>query len=214
MPSLIINEIYRTISGEGSSAGRTCTIVRLTGCNLRCTWCDTAYAYNEGRGMTVDEVLAEVQRLDGKLVLVTGGEPLAQDATPELLERLCDAGCEVFVETNGSLDIGGLDRRVVRCVDIKCPGSGQGDSLRRSNLDCLRATDEIKFILADRVDYEFARELIESGDLSSCRTIFMTPASGLLEASELAGWILADNLNVRLGLQIHKYIWPEAERGV
>jgi 7-carboxy-7-deazaguanine synthase len=164
--------------------------------------------------MAVDEVLAEVCRLDAGLVLVTGGEPLAQDATPELLERLCDAGCEVFVETNGSLDISGLDPRVVRCVDIKCPGSGQGNSLRRSNLDCLRASDEIKFILADRADYEFARELIESSDLSSCCTIFMTPASGLLKASELAGWILADSPNVRLGLQIHKYIWPEADRGV
>ncbi len=214
MYSLIINEIYRTISGEATSAGRICTIVRLTGCNLRCTWCDTAYAYTEGREMAVDEVLAEVRRLDAGLVLVTGGEPLAQDATPVLLERLCDDGYEVLLETNGSLDISGVDRRVTRCMDIKCPGSGQGDSLRRANLDCLRARDEIKFILADRIDYDFACELIESSDLSSRCTIFLTPAAGLLTPSELAGWILADGLDVRLGLQIHKYIWPEAKRGV
>ncbi len=214
MPSLIINEIYRTISGEGASAGRPCTIVRLTGCNLRCLWCDTTYAYNEGRKMTVDEVLAEVQRLDAKLLLVTGGEPLLQTDTPELLGRLCDTGCEALLETNGSLDISGVDTRVVRCVDIKCPGSGQADSLRRDNLDCLRKTDEIKFVLADRSDYDFARELIESRDLTSRCTVFMTPAAGLLRPAELAEWILADGLQVRLGLQLHKIIWPEAERGV
>ncbi len=214
MPSLVINEIYRTIAGEGTRAGLPCTIVRLTGCNLRCSWCDTTYAYDEGREMAVDEVAAEVERLGGRLMLVTGGEPLLQTDTPELLGRLCDAAYEVLLETNGSLDISGLDPRVVRCMDIKCPGSGQADSFRRANLDCLRKTDEIKFILADRGDYDFARELIERCDLTLRCAVFVTPAAGLLEPAELAEWILADGLQVRLGLQLHKIIWPEAERGV
>ncbi len=214
MSSLVINEIYRTISGEGSRAGLPCTIIRLTGCNLRCTWCDTAYAWDEGREMTVEEIAAEVERLGERLVLITGGEPLLQTAAPELLGRLCDAGYEVLLETNGSLDISRLDSRVVRCMDIKCPGSGQGDSLRRANLDCLRKTDEIKFILAGRTDYEFAREFIGTRDLTSRCTVFMTPAAGLLKPAELAEWILADGLQVRIGLQLHKIIWPEAERGV
>ncbi len=214
MPSLVVNEIYRTIAGEGSCAGSPCTIVRLTGCNLRCAWCDTAYAYDEGREMDIDEVLGEVERLGGGMVLVTGGEPLLQTDTPELLGRLCDAGCKVFLETNGSLDIGVVDPRVVRCVDIKCPGSGCGDSFRRTNLDCLRRTDEIKFILAGRGDYEFAHEFIERCDLISRCDVFMTPAAELLEPTELAEWILADGLKVRLGLQLHKIIWPDAERGV
>ncbi|MCD4699613.1 MAG: radical SAM protein [Phycisphaerae bacterium] len=214
MPSLIINEIYRTLAGEGSCAGMPCTIVRLTGCNLRCTWCDTSYAYNDGRKMSIDEVLGEAERLGNRLVLVTGGEPLFQDATPVLLERLCDADREVLLETNGSLDIGDVDPRVVRCLDIKCPGSGQGNSFRRVNLDCLRKTDEIKFILTGRGDYEFARELIETCDLTSRCTVFMNPAAGLLEPSELAEWILADGLKTRLGLQLHKIIWPDAKRGV
>lgn len=212
--TLIVNEIYRTISGEGGSAGRACTIVRLTGCNLRCAWCDTAYAWEEGREMSIDEILTEVERLGGGLVLVTGGEPLLQDATPELLRRLCDAGCEVLLETNGSLDIGVVDSRVVRCMDIKCPGSGQGDSFRRGNLDCLRKTDEVKFVLADRADYEFAREFIRAYDLTSRCEVFITPAAGRLEQAELAEWIPADGLKVRLGLQLHKIIWPDAERGV
>ncbi len=214
MPSLVVNEIYRTIAGEGSCAGLPCTIVRLTGCNLRCVWCDTAYAYDEGREMSIDEVLGEVERLGGDMVLVTGGEPLFQDAAPVLLGRLCDAGCKVCLETNGSLDIGVVDPRVMRCVDIKCPGSGQGDSFCRTNLDCLRRTDEIKFILADRGDYEFAREFIESRDLTSRCAVFIIPATVLLTPAELAKWILADGLKVRLGLQLHKIIWPEAKRGV
>ncbi len=212
--TLVVNEIYRTLSGEGVSAGRPCTIVRLTGCNLRCKWCDTAYAYDEGRETTVDEVLAEVKRLGGDLVLVTGGEPLLQDETPALLARLCEVGCEVLLETNGSLDIGGLDSRVARCVDIKCPGSGQADSFRRANLDCLRKTDEIKFVLTDKADYDFARRMIETHKLTARCPIFLTPAAGLLEPKKLAEWILADRMDVRLGLQIHKFIWPDAERGV
>jgi len=214
MPSLIVNEIYRTIAGEGSCVGLACTIVRLTGCNLRCTWCDTSYAYDDGREMSIDEVLGEVERLGSGLVLVTGGDPLFQDATPVLLSRLCDTGCKVLLETNGSLDIGCVDPRVVRCVDIKCPGSEQGDSFRRANLDCLRKEDEIKFILTGRYDYEFARKLIETCDLTSRCTVFMTPAAGLLEPAELAEWILADGLKTRLGLQLHKIIWPKVERGV
>ncbi|MDY7010352.1 MAG: radical SAM protein [Planctomycetota bacterium] len=214
MPSLVINEIYRTIAGEGSCAGLACTIVRLTGCNLRCTWCDTSYAYDDGREMSIDEVLGDVKRLGEDMVLVTGGEPLLQGATPALIERLCDAGCKVLLETNGSLDIDCVDPRVMRCVDIKCPGSGQGSSFRRDNLDCLRKTDEIKFILTGRDDYEFARELIEKYDLTSRCTVFMNPAAGLLEPAELAEWILADSMKTRLGLQLHKIIWPEVKRGV
>jgi len=215
--NLIVNEIYPALQGEGARAGRACTIVRLTGCNLRCAWCDTAYAYERGRRMTLDEVAAEVDRLGRRLVLVTGGEPLLQPATAALLRRLCEAGCEVLLETNGSLDISAVDGRVGRCVDVKCPGSGQADSFLLSNLEELTAGDEVKFVLAGREDYEYARGFIRRHRLAERWEVILTPAAGVLEPAELAGWMLADAdlpETVRLGLQLHKVIWPGAARGV
>ena len=215
--TLRVNEIHASIQGEGVRAGRGCTIVRLTGCNLRCTWCDTAYAYDQGREMTLQEVADEVARLNRPLVLVTGGEPLLQSATPALLTRLCDAGCEVMLETNGSKDISQLDRRVARCLDVKCPGSGAADSFLWSNLDRLAPADEVKFVLADRADYEYAGGVISRHDLTRRCEVILTAAAGLLGPAELAGWMLADAElpgGVRLGLQLHKIIWPQADRGV
>lgn len=215
--ALKVNEIYRTIQGEGARAGRACALVRLTGCNLRCAWCDTQYAYDEGREMSADEVLEAVRALGCKCVLVTGGEPLLQEATPRLLSRLCDAGYEVLLKTNGSLDVSAADPRVIRCVDVKCPGSGQADSFLPSNLERLRPGDEVNFVLADRGDYQFARGVLESCDLSSRCTVFLTPAGGLLDAADLARWVLEDpdlTGHVRVGLQLHKLIWPGARRGV
>lgn len=218
MPAtLIVNEICRTVQGEGARAGRPCALVRLTGCNLRCNFCDTTYAYDEGREMPLEEVLAEVRRMGRRCVLVTGGEPLLQQGTPELLSRLCDAGHQVLLETNGSQDISGVDPRAIRCVDIKCPGSGQADSFLPANLGSLRPSDEVKFVLADQRDYRFARQTIEKNDLASRCSVFLAPAAGLVEPATLAKWILADpDLpgDVRLGLQLHKVIWPEADRGV
>lgn len=214
---LIVNEIYRTLQGEGVRSGRPCTIVRLTGCNLRCAWCDTAYAYDEGREMSLDEMVAAARRQGPRLVLVTGGEPLLQAATPALLKRLCDEGFEVLLETNGSQDISAVDRRVGRCVDVKCPGSGQADSFLWSNLDGLRSGDEVKFVLADRGDYEYARRVIREHRLTGRCPVILTPAAGLLAPAELADWILTDpDLpgDVRLGLQLHKILWPGRRRGV
>ena len=215
--TLKINEIYGTLAGEGSRAGRACVIVRLTGCNLRCGWCDTTYAQEEGTDRTIEEVLAAVERAGDGMVLVTGGEPLAQPGTGELLRRLCDAGREVVLETNGSMDISAVDARVARCVDVKCPGSGEGGSFLPGNLDHLRGGDEVKFILAGRGDYDFAREFIGTYDSLGACAVVLTPAAGRLAAAELAGWMLTDaglGGNVRLGLQLHKIIWPEARRGV
>ena len=215
--TLVVNEIYTTLQGEGTRAGRPCTIVRLTGCNLRCRWCDTTYAYDEGREMPLADVLAEVRRRARHLVLVTGGEPLIQPTTPELLSCLCDAGHEVLLETNGSQDISAVDGRVARCMDVKCPGSGQAGSLLRSNLEALRAGDEVKFVLADRADYEYARGVIAGHRLAERCAVVLTPAAGWLAPARLAEWMLADAElpeGVRLGLQLHKILWPDRRRGV
>ena len=217
MERLLVNEIFRSLQGEGTRTGRACVFVRLTGCNLRCSWCDTAYAYEDGREMAIGEIVAEVRRLGGPLVCVTGGEPLVQAAAPGLLTALCDGACEVLLETNGSMDISGVDERVVRCVDVKCPGSGMAGSMLWSNLDGLRASDEVKFILAGRADYDYARRVIDEHGLGGRCPVIFTPAGGRLEARELAAWMLADeNLPpaARLGIQLHKVLWPGMERGV
>ncbi|MCK4602608.1 MAG: radical SAM protein, partial [Phycisphaerae bacterium] len=176
--ALLVNEIFRSIQGEGARAGLPCTLVRLTGCNLRCNWCDTKYAWAEGREMSVDEVLARVAELRCRRVEVTGGEPLAQPAAMELLRRLCEAGYETLLETNGSLDISQVDPRVVRIVDLKCPSSGQADANRWENVEHLSSRDEVKFVIADRDDYEFACDAVRRGELTGkCITTF-SPASG------------------------------------
>ena len=215
--TLTVNEICRTIQGEGARAGRPCALLRLTGCNLRCTWCDTTYAYEEGREMSLPQVIQKVARIGRRLVLVTGGEPLAQPATPALLAALCDADHEVLLQTNGSLDVSGADPRAARCVDVKCPGSGQADSVLWSNLEQLRDRDEVNFVLTGREDYEFACGVVRRYDLPSRCEVFLTPAAGRMDPAALAEWMLADGdlpEGVRLGVQLHKLLWPERRRGV
>ena len=211
---LIVNEIFLSIQGEGTRAGRPCTLVRLTGCNLRCRWCDTAYAYDEGVPMTLEAVTERVAQLGCRLVELTGGEPLLQRAAPDLLRELCQAGYEVLVETSGERDIAPVDPRVVRIVDVKCPSSGESDKMRWSNLDILRPADEVKFVVADRVDYTFAKEIMSRYDLPRRCTVLMGAVIGELPPAELASWILADSLPVRLQVQLHKILWPQSARGV
>jgi len=212
--ALIVNEIFLSIQGEASRAGLPCTFVRLSGCNLRCAWCDTVYAQEQGQPMSLDEVLARVEEFPCRRVEVTGGEPLSQPATLELLRRLCEAGYETLLETNGSLDVGAVDLRVAKIVDFKCPSSRQSASNHWANVAHLNERDEVKFVIADRRDYEFARAAISKrGIMDKCPVIF-SPAHERCGPAELAGWILADGLDVRVGLQLHKIIYPGEERGV
>ena len=212
--TLRVCEIFRSLQGEGTRAGRPCTMVRLAGCNLRCAWCDTAYAWQAGRERTVDDVLARVGRLGGDLVEVTGGEPLLQPAAPRLLRRLLDAGAETLLETNGSLDLACVPQGVVKIVDFKCPASGQAEGNLWANVRHLTGRDEVKFVLADRADYDFARAAIAEHDLPGRCVVIFSPVAGRLAPALLAEWILADRLPVRLGLQLHRMIWPQRDRGV
>ena len=211
---LTVNEIYLTIQGEGTRAGLPCTLVRLAGCNLRCAWCDTRHAWDEGRPMTVDDVLRRVGELTCRRVEVTGGEPLLQHATPDLLRRLCDAGCETLLETNGSLDIGAVDERVVRIVDFKCPSSAQQHANRWANAELLTGRDEVKFVLADRADYDFAKHAVRNRLPERGFVVLFSIAHGRLAPARLAGWILSDGLDVRLQLPLHRIIWPGRRRRV
>ena len=215
---LKVNEIFLTIQGEGTRAGLPCVLVRLSGCNLRCRWCDTRYAWSEGRPMALEDVLAEVRRLRCRRVELTGGEPLLQAAALELLSRLCEDGMEVLLETNGSVDIGPVDERVVRIMDVKCPSSGADGATRWENVALLRPRDEVKFVLADRADYEFARGLVHRHQLAGrCPVLFspvMVGPDAQLEPALLAKWVLEDGLDVRLSLQLHKILWPGKDRGV
>jgi len=211
--SLAVNEIYRTIQGETSHVGVPCVMLRLTGCPLRCAWCDTPFAYDEGVRETVEAVVARTLAFGLPLVSVTGGEPLAQRATLPLLTRLCDAGCTVLLETSGALDVSRVDERVRRIVDVKCPGSGMHEHNRWENLDILRSHDEVKFVLAGRSDYEYARDVVRRHDLSARCGVLMGAVFGSLAPAELAAWILEDGLRVRLQLQIHKILWDPGQRG-
>lgn len=212
--TLQILEIYRSLQGEGLRAGRPCTLVRLAGCNLRCTWCDTPQAWSGGRSMPGADVLARVADLATPLVLVTGGEPLMQPAAPALLAALCDAGHETLLETNGSRDISVVDARVARVVDFKCPSSGHADANRWQNVAALTARDEVKFVVADRADFDWAVAAVrEHGLLRRC-PVTVQPAAGRCRPVELAGWLLACGLDLRLGLQLHKLLWPERTEGV
>lgn len=211
---LKVHEIFYSLQGESTFAGRPCVLIRLTGCQMRCVWCDTEYAFYEGAWQSLDQILQEVARHGCPLVELTGGEPLLQPAAPSLLRRLCDQGYEVLLETGGGLDIGGVDPRVRRIVDIKCPGSGESDNNHWSNLDLLTELDELKFVLAGEGDYRWARELVERRGLAGrCAAIHFSPVHGTLEPRELASWILRDRLPVRMQLQLHKQLWGAA-RGV
>ena len=227
--SMQITEIFRSIQGESTFAGLPCVFVRLTGCNLRCAWCDTEYSFTGGRTMTLDQVEAEVVRLGpAPLVELTGGEPLLQEReVVPLMQRLLAAGRTVLLETSGERSLASVPAGVVKVVDVKCPGSGEGGSFRPENLVALGPGDEVKFVVADRADYEFARAFAATHRLAErVRAVIFSPAfrkdaAGardashcLLDPRQLAEWMLADGLSVRLGLQIHKFIWDPARQGV
>jgi len=225
---MVITEIFKSIQGEETRAGLPCIFVRLTGCNLRCTWCDTAYAFHGGTKQSVDEVAARVRALSGNgasritLVEITGGEPLLQPETPALAEKLLAEGYTVMIETSGERFVGVLPREVIKIVDVKCPDSGEADMFDMANLEALGPQDEIKFVIATRRDYDFARDFTAQHELTKrVREVLFSPSfpdpAGAwpgLDARELAEWILADGLPVRLGLQLHKFIWDPAMKGV
>ncbi len=212
---LRINEIFFSIQGESTWAGCPCVFVRLTGCNLRCSWCDTEYAFYEGRHLGIDQIVERVRGYGCNLVEVTGGEPLLQKAIHTLFRVLLDNGFTVLVETSGERDLSLVDPRVIKIMDLKCPSSGESARNRWSNLQYLSARDEVKFVIADRADYEWAREVITSHQLSRLvNAVLMSPVFGTLQPAELAGWILSERLAVRMQLQMHKHIWSPDTRGV
>jgi len=206
---LKITEIFLSLQGEATTAGWPTVFVRLTGCPLRCVYCDTAYAFHGGEWMAIEQILDTVESHGVRHVCVTGGEPLAQRACPGLLVRLCDAGYQVSIETSGALDISSLDPRVQRVLDLKTPGSGESARNRWENLTSLRASDVVKFVICDRSDYEWAVEVIRREHLAERAGVFLSPSWAQQDAAELAEWMLADRLPVRLQLQLHKILWGE-----
>ncbi|MFC1494099.1 radical SAM protein [Thermodesulfobacteriota bacterium] len=213
--TLKVNEIFYSIQGESAYSGKPCAFVRLTGCNLRCTYCDTAYAYYEGTSMNIEDIAEKIESFGCSLVEITGGEPLLQSETPQLIAVLLDRGYRLLLETNGSKNIGVVDKRCVRIMDIKCPSSGEEKNNDLENLNRLNPGDEIKFVIADRVDYDFARDIL--GHVPYNKTgisVNFSPCFSEINPDELASWILDDKLDVRLNLQLHKYIWPPDTRGV
>jgi len=214
-PVLTVHEIYQSVQGESTFAGLPCVFVRLTFCDLRCSWCDTAYAFYGGKKMPLPEILAAVEKFGCPLVEVTGGEPLLQPACLDLLKALCDRGYRVLLETGGHHDIAAVDARVVRIMDLKCPGSGMSDRNRAENIPLLTANDEVKCVLASREDYEWAREKIRAHQLHErVRSVLFSPVFGKIEPAQIVDWMLADRLPVRFQLQMHKFIWDPKQRGV
>jgi len=209
-----VNEIFFSIQGEGERSGWPCIFIRLAFCNLRCAWCDSEYTFYEGSEMSVVQVLDSISGYPCRLVELTGGEPLLQEAAFPLMTALCDKGYEVMVETSGSLDISGVDERVRRIMDLKCPGSGMQSRNRMDNLPLLKSTDELKFVIKDRLDYEWAKELVLREELNTRCPVLFSPVWDALDFADLAEWILDDGLPVRLQLQIHKFIWDPQARGV
>lgn len=213
--SLLVSEIFASIQGESSWAGLPCVFVRLAGCNLDCRWCDTPYARDGGREQSLAAILTAVKEWDIPLVEITGGEPLQQEKCPDLAVALLAEGYQVLVETNGSLPISRLPEGVIRIMDIKCPDSGMSASFDHSNLDALSPSDEVKFVVASRRDYDYSLEMIHNHGLEKkCRHLFFSPVLSSLPASVLAEWILTDLPPVRLHLQMHPVIWPGIDRGV
>lgn len=224
---MFITEIFKSIQGEGTRAGLPCLFIRLTGCNLRCTWCDTAYAFHGGKKMSVEEVMARVEELTGgamniSLVELTGGEPLLQEEIYPLAEKLIAAGYTVMIETSGERFLGRLPDRVIKIVDVKCPDSGEPDTFEMRNLDAVSESDEIKFVISSRKDYEFAREFTRTHGLAGkVKQVLFSPVfddpegkwKGL-EPRQLVEWMLEDGLPVRLGLQLHKFVWHPSTKGV
>ena len=212
---LTINEIFYSVQGESSYAGRPCVFVRLTACDLRCSWCDTAYAFYEGTKRSLDSVLAEVDAYGCPLVEVTGGEPLLQADVYPLMESLLARGRTVLLETGGHRSTARVPTGVVTILDVKCPGSGESEKNDWTNLERLQPHDEVKFVIKDRTDYEYARDVIARHDLARrAAAIHFSPVHGVMDARTMAEWVLADHLPVRVQLQLHKYIWDPATRGV
>ena len=218
--TLRVTEIFHSIQGESTWVGVPCTFVRLTGCPLRCVWCDTAYAFQGGERMTLDEVIARVAVFPAKVVEITGGEPLSQPAAVELADRLLAEGYTVLVETSGAIDVAPLDERVHKIMDLKCPGSGESHRNLWDNLEHLTGRDEIKFVVKDRTDYEWMRDVIRGRGLDrrveegTLRALLVSPVWGDIDLEELAGWILEDALPVRFQVQLHKLIWGAERKGV
>lgn len=216
---VVLNELYVSVQGEGTRAGQPCVFVRLTGCKLRCSWCDTSYAFTQGERRLVTKLAAEVLAAGPRLVLLTGGDPLEQPGCLTLASALCDAGCEVLIETGGHEDTSVLDPRVIRILDVKCPASKMEGRNRLENLALIRSADEVKFVVADEADCDFALAIVRDHGLAErgCALLF-SPVHGVQDPAELSAWIVAkaDTLGpqVRLNLQLHKLIWPRAERGV
>ena len=210
-----INEIFYSVQGESTYAGRPCVFVRLTACDLRCSWCDTPYAFHEGRKRAIADVVAEVERYDCSLVEVTGGEPLLQEDVYPLMDELVARGKTVLLETGGHRSTARVPDPVVTILDIKCPASGESERMDWENLNRLRPRDEVKFVINDRADYEYARDAIARHELAErAAAIHMSPVHGVLNPKTLSEWVLADSLPVRVQLQLHKYIWPADTRGV
>ena len=204
---LRISEIFYSLQGESTLVGLPTVFVRLTGCPLRCGYCDTEYAFQGGEWMLLDEILEQVATHRSRYVTVTGGEPLAQKNCPALLQALCDAGYAVSLETSGALDISKVDPRVVRVMDLKAPGSGEVERNRYENLEELAGTDQVKFVICSREDYDWAREMLQQHDIAQRCTVLFSPVHGQQDATELADWILRDRLPVRMQIQLHKYLW-------
>jgi 7-carboxy-7-deazaguanine synthase len=210
-----INEIFYSVQGESSYSGQPCVFVRLTACDLRCSWCDTPYAFHEGSKRALDSVLGEVDRYDCPLVEVTGGEPLLQEAVYPLMEALLARGKTVLLETGGHRSTARVPEPVVTILDVKCPGSGEADKMDWANLDRLRPHDEVKFVIKDRADYEYARALVRDRDLAArAAAVHFSPVHGEMDLRTLSEWVLADRLPVRVQVQLHKYIWDPSTRGV
>jgi len=213
---LRVTEIFRSIQGESTHAGRPCTFVRLTGCPMRCVWCDSEYTFTGGDHYSIDDIMAQVAAFGCELVEVTGGEPLAQKEAFNLIKRLCDEGYEVLIETGGYVSTAGLDERAKVILDIKCPASGEEPRNDWSNIDRLRPDkDEVKFVIADEADWLYAKNLIEKHDLEiHTKAVLISPAWGQVDLQQLADWIASSGLNVRMQLQLHKYIWGPDVKGV
>ncbi len=211
---LKVNEIYYSVQGESSKAGLPCVFVRLTYCNLRCSYCDTEYAFYEGEEKTIEEIISEVRKYNCNLVEITGGEPLVQNESLELMKKLCDEGFEVMIETGGSLPVKDIDKRVMIIMDLKCPSSKMMKKNLYENIEFLKKTDEVKFVIGNREDYNWSREIIEKYRLNEKCSILFSVVFGQLEPVQLVNWILEDRLNVRYQLQMHKIIWHPETKGV
>jgi 7-carboxy-7-deazaguanine synthase len=211
---MLINEIYASIQGESTHAGRPCVFIRTSVCNQRCSYCDTAYAFTEGEPIALDDVVARALSYGIPLVEITGGEPMLQPLLPQLCRRLMQAGCEVLIETGGSHDISVIPSGVKTIVDVKTPGSGEEHANDYGNLNRLRTGDEVKFVLTSRADYDWARDFVQREELWRRTTILFSPAWARIKPADLSAWLIADRLPARLNLQLHKFVWPASKRGV